>query len=86
LNPRERLRPVSDGIDFLGYIVRRDYQLVRRRVVNALKMRLRTYREQLVTAQAGVTTYRFDTAELDRLQAALASYLGHFRRANAFNL
>ena len=35
LNPhRERLRPVSDGIDFLGYIVRRDYLLVRRRVVN----------------------------------------------------
>jgi hypothetical protein len=25
LNPRERLRPVSDGVDFLGYIVRRDY-------------------------------------------------------------
>jgi retron-type reverse transcriptase len=41
LNPRERLRPVSDGIDFLGYIVRRDYRLVRRRVVNACKVRLR---------------------------------------------
>ncbi len=24
-NKREKLRPVSDGIDFLGYIVRRDY-------------------------------------------------------------
>jgi hypothetical protein len=47
LNPRERLRPVSDGEDFLGYIVRRDYRLVRRRVVAALKARLRDYRELL---------------------------------------
>ena len=30
LNPRERLRPLSDGVDFLGYMVRRDYRLVRR--------------------------------------------------------
>jgi RNA-directed DNA polymerase len=86
LNPRERLRPVSDGVDFLGYIVRRDYRLVRRRVVAALKARLRAYRELLVSEQAGVVTYRFDAADLDRLQAVLAFYLGHFKRANAFKL
>jgi RNA-directed DNA polymerase len=86
LNPRERLRPLSDGVDFLGYIVRRDYRLVRRRVVAALKARLIAYRELLVSEQAGVVTYRFDAADLDRLQAVLASYLGHFQRANAFNL
>ncbi|MDP2823441.1 MAG: RNA-directed DNA polymerase [Sulfuritalea sp.] len=27
---RERLRPVGDGVDFLGYIVRADYLLARR--------------------------------------------------------
>jgi len=86
LNPRERLRPVSDGIDFLGYIVRRDYRLVRRRVVNACRARLRAYRELLVSEHAGVVTYRFDPAELDRLRATLSSYLGHFRRANAYRL
>jgi RNA-directed DNA polymerase len=86
LNPRERLRPVSDGIDFLGYIVRRDYRLVRRRVVNACKARLRAYRELLVTEHEGVVTYRFEAAELDRLRATLSSYLGHFRRANAYRL
>ncbi len=32
--------PVADGIDFLGYIVRPDYLLVRRRVVGALRRRL----------------------------------------------
>ena len=36
-----KLRPVGDGIDFLGYIVRRDYRLVRRRVVGHLHERLR---------------------------------------------
>ena len=86
LNPRERLRPVSDGIDFLGYIVRRDYRLVRRRVVSACKERLRGYRELLVSEQEGMTMYRFDTEDLARLHATLASYLGHLRRANAYKL
>jgi hypothetical protein len=36
LNERRKLRPVSDGIDFLGYIVRPGYLLVRGRVVDAL--------------------------------------------------
>ena len=86
LNPRERLRPLSDGVDFLGYIVRRDYRLVRRRVVNALKARLRAYQALLVTAHAGTLTYRFEAADLDRLHAVLSSYLGHFKRANAHRL
>ena len=33
------IKRVSDGADFLGYIVRQDYVLVRRRVVNNLKVR-----------------------------------------------
>jgi len=40
LNPRQRLAPVANGVDFLGYIVRRDYLLVRRRVVGHLRERL----------------------------------------------
>ena len=41
LNPAQtRLRPVSNGIDFLGYIIRPQYRLVRRRVVGAMKRRL----------------------------------------------
>jgi len=41
LNERRKLRPVGDGIDFLGYIVRPDYLLVRRRVIGALRERLK---------------------------------------------
>lgn len=36
-----RLRPVDDGADFLGYIVRPWYRLVRRRVLGHLEERLR---------------------------------------------
>ncbi len=36
LNNRQRLQPVSDGVDFLGYVIRPDYLLVRRRVVGSL--------------------------------------------------
>jgi len=42
LNTRKTaIRPISNGIDYLGYIVRPFYILVRRRVVNNLKARIR---------------------------------------------
>jgi RNA-directed DNA polymerase len=40
LNERRKLRPISDGIDFLGYIVRPNYLLVRRRIIGNLWERL----------------------------------------------
>ena len=40
---QHRLRPVADGINFLGYIVRRRYVLVRKRVVSHLRERLERY-------------------------------------------
>jgi hypothetical protein len=45
-----------------------DWRLVRRRVVAALKARLRAYRDLLVSEQTGVVTYRLNAADLDRLQ------------------
>ena len=86
LNPRERLAPVSNGIDFLGYIARRQYRLVRRRVVGHFEERLREFEARLVREVRGVRCYRFDYAELDRLAAVLASYLGHFRLASTWDL
>lgn len=86
LNPRQRLAPVSNGIDFLGYIVRRDYCLVRRRVVGHLKEQLQSFEVQLVQTDSSVCSYRFDPEVLDRLAAALASYLGHLKRAQTWRL
>jgi len=51
LHPRrQKLQPVSNGIDFLGYIIRHNYILVRRRVINNLKAKikeLKNYPQQL---------------------------------------
>ncbi len=86
LNPRQPLASVSNGLDFLGYIVRRDYMLVRRRVVNHLKEQLRDYESLLVEERDRTTVYRFDRTLLDKLSAMLSSYLGHFKLASCWNL
>lgn len=83
---RERLQPVSNGVDFLGYIIRDDYRLVRRRVVNNLRSKLAWFERQLIIQEDGYTVYRFDTAVLAQCRATLASYLGHLKHADSFEL
>jgi hypothetical protein len=83
---RERLRPVADGVDFLGYIVRPFHLLVRRRVVGHLRERLARFERALVARGETLDTYRYDEATLDALQATLASYLGHLRWAASWRL
>lgn len=70
---RRRLLPVSNGIDFLGYIVRQNYILVRRRVINNLKEKLRQFDNSPIK-------------DLNELKKTVTSYLGHFKWANAYNL
>jgi hypothetical protein len=83
---RTRLRPVSDGIDFVGYFVRREYLLVRRRVVSQLKVKLREYQTDLVREGRNVRCCRFDGERLDTLFATLCSYLSHSRMASTYTL
>lgn len=62
LNPtRERLRPVSDGVDFLGYIVQPFHLLVRCRVVGHLRDALAQSQRVLVCPTPTSTAYRFLT-------------------------
>ncbi len=83
---RQRLQPVTNGIDFLGYVTRNDYLLVRRRVVNNLRSRLRKYEALLVKQGHYFRRYLFDEDILDKLTATLSSYLGHFKMANTYSL
>lgn len=87
LNERRKLRPVSDGIDFLGYIVRTDYLLVRGRVVDALRWRLRQTEDGLIQLgmknfPAGRMVYPWPWILLERTRQCLNSYLAHFERAS----
>jgi hypothetical protein len=91
LNQRRRLRPVADGIDFLGYIVRPDYLLVRRRVVGALRERLQAAEARLTAAGMRVcddrhSVFAWDRALVQLIGQWLHSYLGHFRRASCRRL
>lgn len=86
LNARQWLRPVSDGVDFLGYIVRPHHLLVRRRVVGHWRERLQRFKSALVEHGAGLTTYRYDEGALSALQSTLASYLGHVQHAASYRL
>ena len=83
LHPKRRkLQPISNGINFLGYIVRQNYILVRRRVINNMKARLRHF-ERLIFHRR---LEKADPNILGGLQQSLQSYLGHFRWANSYNL
>ncbi len=92
LNERKWLRPVSDGIDFLGYIVRPDYLLVRRRVVGACFERLTRAENILIQqglvmeGQAQRPVYPWHWPTLEAVYQWLNSYLGHFRRASSYQL
>lgn len=70
---RRKLLPVSNGIDFLGYIVRRDYILVRNRVLNNLMTKYRQFK-------------RSGRKALDDYKHSLASYIGHLKWANSYRL
>ncbi len=83
---RTALRPINNGIDFLGYVVRPHYILVRNRVVNNLKAKLRAFERTLVTVKGQVQRFDFARQVIDDLFAALNSYLGHFRHANTHTL
>ena len=87
LNPRAtKLKPVSCGIDFLGYVVHPTHRLVRRRVVGSFAGRLDELRDRLVHDRPGETEYRFPPSVLERLLATFNSYLAHFDKASSRSL
>jgi hypothetical protein len=84
---RQSLQPVSNGIDFLGYIVRPAYLLVRRRVVNNLKSKLSYFESRLIKKdQPPYIKVAYDYQVLERLRSTLASYFGHFKWADSYRL
>jgi RNA-directed DNA polymerase len=83
---RQTVGPISNGADFLGYIVRPDYLLVRRRVVNRLKATLVGYEKALVRREEDCTVLRYNHLALQKLMATWSSYLAHMKIANTFRL
>ena len=91
LNDRRKLRPVTDGIDFLGYVLRPDYLLVRRRVIVTLRQRLIATENALrslgMAAYAdGHKVFIWSEPLIKDLRQWLSSYLGHIQRASCRRL
>ena len=81
------IKSVSNGIDFLGYVTRHKYRLVRNRVLNNLNERLKYFKNILVKkASIDTTIYNYDINVLEKLRATLSSYWGHFIHADSFKL
>ncbi|MCL6584578.1 MAG: DUF1566 domain-containing protein [bacterium] len=91
LKGRGKIKRVSEGADFLGYIVRPGYLLARKRVVNNLKFKLARFQDKMIQELRihglKVRKVIMQPDEMIRkLRQTLASYLGHFKHANTFRL
>jgi RNA-directed DNA polymerase len=75
-----KLRPLTAGIDFLGYIVYPHHTRIRPRVLHHAHETLLAWQRAHVRAGVVVAT----PAELRQGRSSWASYGGHFRHANSF--
>ena len=82
LKADQKLRPLGDGIDFLGYVVRPSHTLARRRVVAHATDALAAWERAHVAG--GVI--RATPAQLREIQSTAASYAGHLRHAATHRL
>lgn len=91
LNEKMKLRPLADGIDFLGYIIRPAYLLVRKRVVGGLYEKLAVAekslcREGLGEQTSGRLVFPWPWPLIEKTRQWLASYQGHVRHASSWRL
>ena len=77
-----RLRPLSAGCDFLGYVVFPTHTLVRRRVVRHAEQAVDAWMREHIRGDVAEAT----PDQLRGLASRWASYRGHFDRANAWRL
>ena len=76
---KQKIQPLKMGIDFLGYFVKPDYTLVRKKVVNRLK-------DRLYNANSADYNEFCKKPDLKKVLAMINSYYGHFSHAFSFNL
>ena len=75
------LKSNHEGLDFLGYILRPHYTLVRKRVINNYKYKKAKYLDEY-EKQKG----KMSLEEIRRFLSVQASFVGHIKHANSYNL
>lgn len=87
LNPnRQIIRPISNGINFLGYIVRPSHVYVRRRMAKRCKHSVRLQTKQMVQIKSNKRSIIFCPQNYQKLFCTINSYLGAFSHASCHNL
>ncbi|MEA3491308.1 MAG: reverse transcriptase [Campylobacterota bacterium] len=81
LRDDSKIRKNSDGLDFLGYIIRPNYSLVRRRVVSNYKQKKAIYLQKYETQKG-----KMNFEEIRAFLSVQASFVSHSKHANSFNL
>ena len=76
LNPKTAIFPEARGVDFLGYRIWRTHRLLRKRSVKRMRRKLKIYQRKYTTGEIS----------LDHISASIASWVGHARHANTYNL
>ena len=76
-----KLKPHKAGLDFLGYIIRENYILVRKRVVNNFKYKKAHFLERYEKLRG-----KMELEEIKRWLSVQASFAGHASFANSYNL
>ena len=74
--------PLSQGVDFLGYVVFPTHVRVRRRVVAHARSKLNAWQRRHVSAES----IRVTPEDYRQITSIDASYQGHFRHANSHRL
>ncbi len=75
------LNPISQGVNFVGFIIKPDYSLVRRRTAASLKSKIWRFNQQPFPQN-----YLKFEQELKQILSTINSYYGQFKHANSFKL
>jgi RNA-directed DNA polymerase len=81
-----RLKPLTAGLDFLGYWIYPTHTLVRPRVIHHAREKLDAWQQRHVRRTANGWRINADAQQQDRLRSVWASYQGHFRHADSLRL
>lgn len=83
LHPKKtRLQEIGKGIDFLGYVVKPRYALVRRRTVRSCKHKIKIANNSLLKLKGREQI----AGHVNAFLPVVNSYFGHFRLADSYGL
>ena len=81
LREDSKLKRHAEGLDFLGYVIRPNYTLVRQRVVKNFKKKKAKYLNQYESKKG-----KMKLEEIKKFLSVQASFASHIKHANSFNL